>query len=254
MIPVQTIVDRISSALDAEGFSRYNFDDDFAPAINSAQEWLVSAYSRVFNENKFSEENLKELIRIRMWVTSTYSRVAINETELGASVWSIVAVYPELTSRVGYTGTLATSDDVEKSAYCPSASYLKSYKSAKRTTLEKVNVNRNNPFAQGNEIDTCADTKEYSYLLFVDYSGAYTPSPLWELEILPNVGLEPVAIAYLEQPTEITLITDSLQFPPSITNLVVDKSLEFISRKQGDNTTLKDVSSEDVSVLMQLTT
>lgn len=250
-ILVQTIIDRASSALDAEDFNRYDFENDFAPAINYAQEWLVSAYSRVFNENKFSEENLKELLRIRVWKTSIFSRVSMNIVDLGEDVWSIVAVYPE----IEYDGTTIPAQPNNKlSVYCKDLSYKKSYKSAKRSTLEKVNINRENPFAHGNEVDVCAGTRTYSYVLFVDYSGSYTASPIWELEIQPNIGQELVAISYLAQPPAITLITESLPFPASLTNILTDKVLEFISRKQGDNTNLKGISDKELAQLLNLTT
>ena len=47
MIPVTTIINRIKSALDAEGFDHYKFNEDFKPAINYAQDWITQLYSRV---------------------------------------------------------------------------------------------------------------------------------------------------------------------------------------------------------------
>jgi hypothetical protein len=62
MIPVQTIVDRVTSILDAEGSDRYLFDQDFKPAINLTKDWVVAVFNKAFADKKLSEENLKELV------------------------------------------------------------------------------------------------------------------------------------------------------------------------------------------------
>jgi hypothetical protein len=247
-ILVQDIVDRCESALDAEGFQRYTFDNDFLPAINYAKEWLVSAFNRAFADTKLSEESLRELVKVRVWIASPYSRITYNDTTVGDKLWSIFAVYPKIT----YAGTLAAAPAGSVSVYCPNASYIKSYKSAKRGTLEEVNQNRLNPFAAGNEVNLCGETTDYLYTFAVDYNGAYTSTPAHELEVYPSVALEPVALAYLAFPTDIDDETDYLPFPETMTNLVVNKALEWISYKQGDNTTLKMVSDEDVKTLVGL--
>ena len=246
----QTLVTQSQSALDAEGFDRYEWERDFRPAVNYAKDWLVTAFNRVFSQNKLSEEILRELIKADVFITSLYSRIAIDYLITGRRVWSIMAVYPEIT----YAGTLPAQPTPSQSVYCPSVSYLKSYYSAKRKTFEGVNKDRNNPFAHGNEIDECPDTKEYAYVAFANYNNSYSSVPVWELEILPEYAQKTAAVVYLYYPPEIINITDSVPFPESLTNLMVAKILDWISFKQGDNTNLKGVSDKDIKELITLMT
>lgn len=246
-IAVQTIVDRCASALDAEGFDRYQFDLDYMPAINYAKEWIVSAFNKAFSQTKLSEESLRELVKVRIFRASIYSRVNFNSTITGDRIWSVFAVYPE-TEYAGTLGAIPTTTSV----YCPLASYTKSYKSAKRGTLEEVNRNRLNPFVDGNEVNVCAETRNYLYTFAVDYNGSYTSTPTFELEVYPSISTQPVAIAYLVFPEDIDDITDYIPFPEAMTNIVVNKTLEWIAYKQGDNTTLKAVTDEDVNTLISL--
>lgn len=250
-IAVVDIIRRIESALDAEGFERYQFEEDFRPAINYAKDWLVSAFNRIFAENKRTEEVLRELVRARVFITSEFSRVAINPSHTLDELWSILGVYP----KIEYHGTLRSINPGTRgiSLHCPNASYIRSYKSAKRLTLEQININRRNPFVVGNEVDICEETMEYAYTAFCDYNGGYSTTPDWELEIFPSVVNEPVAIVYIAYPEEIVNETDVLPFPESLTNLVVNKSLDWIAYKQGDGTNLKGVTAEDLNVLIKLT-
>jgi muconolactone delta-isomerase len=247
-ISVQDIITQTESALDAEGFERYQFVQDYMPAINYAKDWMVSAFNRVFAENKRSEEILRELVRARVFVTSEYSRVAINPTDTDDELWSVLAVYP----KIQYMGSIINPTTTGQSTYCPNASYLRSYKSAKRLTLEQININRRNPFVSGNEVEICDETMEYAYTAFSDYNNGYETTPAWELEIFPSVEREPVAIVYLAYPQPVTAITDTLPFPVSLTNLVVTQVLDWISYKQGDNTNLKGVTDQDLNLLMKL--
>jgi len=77
-IPVQTIIDRCTALLDAEGSDHYKFDKDFKPAINNAQVWLMNLYNRLFGEKKISEESLSELTVIKVFKASVYSRLSFS--------------------------------------------------------------------------------------------------------------------------------------------------------------------------------
>lgn len=246
MIPVTTIISQIESALDAEGFDHYKFDEDYKPAINYAQGWLTQLYSRVMGDKKFSEENLIDLTYIRVWKTSIYGRIDFDVVDMGGELWTVLAVYPEAEVTGSENPPAVPLDGL---SYPTDYLYLKSYYSAKRVTLEIVNENRGNPFTKGNEIIT-GDLKSYSYTMILDFNGIVK-----ELEVQPSTGArQTVAVAYLLQPTDITATTDSVKFPISMTNLIVEKSLEWISYKQGDRTNLNGVTDKDVSKLIQLTT
>ena len=77
-IYVQTVIDNCQALLDAENSDRYLFDNDFKPAINDTQRWLVLLYNKIFGLNQISEESLKELISIRCFKASNYSRISVS--------------------------------------------------------------------------------------------------------------------------------------------------------------------------------
>jgi len=246
MILASSIVSRIESALDAEGFSQYEFDEDFKPAINYAQDWITQLYSRVLGEKKFSEENLRELSYVRVWKTSIYGRIDFDAPDMGGELWSILAVYPECEVVGSENPPLIPLSSL---SYPTDYTYLSSYYSALKSTVEKVNENRKNPFTKGNEKIT-GELKSYSYTSFMDYN-----SIVKEIEVQPSTGArQTVAVCYLLKPTDITASTDYVLFPQSMMAIIVDKALNFISWKQGDRTNLDGVTDKDVQALITLTT
>lgn len=242
-IQVPTIITQVESALDATGFDRYTWEDDFKPAINYSKDWLVSAFNRVFAKDKKSEETLRELIYVDVIRTNNLSRILLSETQTqtGRNLWSIKAIYP----KIDYVGTLTDQTDLSVSMYSENAIYENSYKSASRKTLEQINANRHNPFSAGNNLELCEDYLDYAYVMFENY-----------VQIYPAIPNEDVGFVYLAYPSDVSGNTpedaDPLPFPELLTNLIVNKVLDWIAYKQGDNTNLKGVTDQDVQMLMNL--
>jgi hypothetical protein len=247
MIPVQTIVDRVTSILDAEGSDRYLFDQDFKPAINLTKDWVVAVFNKAFADKKLSEENLKELVKTKVWTTSTFSRINIDPSVI--NVWSILGIIPKPTVYPAASiPTVGVNPDT--STLETGVSYISSEFSARRLTVEEWNENKNNVFEAGNNVLTTSFT-EYAYLNQGDYSSTnYTTAG--EIEVRPSVPTEFVAITYLRYPLDINVIGDSIEFPQTLTDLVVNKVLNYISFKQGDQTNLFSVSGSEVATLVKL--
>ena len=247
MIPVQTIVDRVTSILDAEGSDRYLFDQDFKPAINLSKDWVVAVFNKAFADKKLSEENLKELVKTKVWTTSTFSRINIDPKVI--NVWSILGIIPKPTVYPAASiPTVGVNPDT--STLETGVSYISSEFSARRLTIEEWNENKNNVFEAGNNILTTSFT-EYAYLNQGDYSSTnYTTAG--EIEVRPSVPTEFVAITYLRYPLDINVIGDSIEFPQTLTDLIVNKVLNYISFKQGDKTNLFSVSGSEVATLVKL--
>jgi hypothetical protein len=129
-ILVKTLNDRILSALDAEGSERYTFDQDLKYSINESMEILITWCNRAFGEKKLSPESLRELVKIKVWQTSYYSRVAFNAKDVGHDFWTIFAVYPKIETNRGLSGT--TLNNKSESKFRPDVSFISSLKSAKR--------------------------------------------------------------------------------------------------------------------------
>ncbi len=247
MIPVQTIVDRVTSILDAEGSDRYLFDQDFKPAINLTKDWVVAVFNKAFADKKLSEENLKELIQTKIWTTSTFSRVRIDPSVV--NVWTILGIKPKPT--VHPLLSIPTAGvNPDTSTLETGVSYISSDFSARRLTIEEWNENKNNIFEAGNNIVTTSFT-EYAYLNYGDYSSStYTTSG--EIEIRPNIPTEFVGITYLRYPADVSSIGDNIEFPETLVTLIVNKVLNYISFKQGDKTNLFSVSGAEVATLAKL--
>lgn len=247
MIPVQTIVDRVTSILDAEGSDRYLFDQDFKPAINLTKDWVVAVFNKAFADKKLSEENLKELVQTKIWTTSTFSRIHIDPAVV--NVWTILGIKPKPTVYPS-TSIPTVGGTPDASTLEAGVSYISSDFSARRLTVEEWNENKNNIFEAGNNITTVSFT-EYAYLNQGDYSSsAY--STAGELEIRPDISTEFVGITYLRYPADVTLIGDNIEFPQTLTDIIVNKVLNYISFKQGDRTNLFTVSGQEVATLAKL--
>jgi len=229
MIYVSDIIERIESALDAENSDRYLFENDYKPAINYAQEWLVSLFNSAFSLNKLSEESLKELVKVSVFRTSDLSRVSMDEDEMNLKIWSVLSIFIDIQYRL--RGNLPTQSDVSISQYISNASYITANYQAKRTTLEKSIKNKNNPFEQGNSIVTCEDLIEYAYINFADYTGGYNPSK--------KILITPTSI---EADEDKEFIIDD-----STTQLTVTSDAESYSEILEDWKTLIDGSALDVT-------
>jgi hypothetical protein len=244
MIAVNDIVSRIASALDAENSDRYTFNEDYAPAINTSVEWIQTVFNKAFSENKLSEESLQDLVRTVVYQTSSISRVYIDQSVLGFDVWSVLKINPE--PFIFPEGAVVTPTAPLDSLYREDLIFLKSDYSAKRLTTEQWEGSKKNIFELGNN-SMIGSFKTYSYLPYSDYQGGKP-----ELEISPSIPNQFVGIQLLKYPTPISLETDNVEYPKNLINLVVQKALNFISFKQGDQTNLYSVSSRDIQVLVSL--
>lgn len=254
MIATQTLVDKIEAALDAEGSDRYEFDRDYVHAINYSIDWMVSVFNAAFGSNKLSEESLRELVKIRIWQTSQHSRVYIDEdsiTGLCHQVWTILGVLAEpVTSPNLPASALPTAFE---SKLVQGYRFISSQYPAKRLTIEEWYSNRDNPFVSGNSVfSTSSSMRSYAYMNFMDYQGSQCSDGNIEIEIKPFLVNKYVAIAYLKRPEYISDISNDVEFPPSLTNMIVDSALKWIAFKQGDNTNLWSVSERDTDQLTQL--
>ncbi len=210
MIQVQDLVDAMKFELDAEGSDRYLFDTDFKPAINSAMNWLVSVFNRAFEENKLSGENLRDLIKTRIWVANNFSRVKFDENVVNEKLWSYLAVIPKPVVYPNQAPPTLPNDYT--SIFMPDVAYVKSDFSASKLTIEKWNENKKNIFEPGNNLMT-NELVNYAYLTDIDYSTDTTYTQDKEIEIRPDVSGEFVALSYLKVPSDVVTINDTIEFP-----------------------------------------
>lgn len=249
-IPVADIITFLKSSLDSEGSQRYLFEQDYRPAINSAIDLVVALFNVAFADKKLSPEQLRELTKVGVWQANEYSRIAYKESEVGYPFWTLVAIYPKPVTNVSPSSVAITDKSISK--FQKGISYIKANYVAKRLTLEEWNDNKDNAFMPGNDLLQGSTLSEYAYLDFANYSSdSYTGNggeP--EIQVRPDVPNELVAIAFLKVPKKIVLESDSVEFPVSLTQMISDLALNFISVKQADQTTLWGVSTQNIQRLI----
>jgi hypothetical protein len=249
MISVQDIVDRAKSELDAEGSDRYLFDQDFKPAINSAVEWITAVFNAAFSNKKLSEEQLRELIRTVVWQMSEFSRFYFDPVATGDKLWSVIGISPKPT--VHPVLPLVPTSAPEKSVFRGDMSFISSEFSTNRMTPEQWNEGSQNVFEAGNTIldDSLV---VYAHKNPSNYGSSNYDAGGEEFEIRPSVAKEYIGLEYLRYPEPVVLITDFIAYPNSLIDLIVNKTLNVISVKQGDQTNLFSVTQQDISTLVSI--
>lgn len=250
-ISVQEINNRCLAKLDAEGSDRYTFDQDIKHAINGTIEEIVTWFNSAFATKKLTPESLRELVKVRVWQTNKFSRVSFDSHVVGDLLWTIVAIYPEIKTNKSSTSASTPSTDAE-SKFRPEITFVSSLKSAKRLTHEEWNQNSQNAFMPGNSI-LKGSLSEYGYLDFANYtSTSYVKTDKTEIQIRPDVPNKLIAIAYLKYPSPVSSINDTIEFPSSLTELITEIALNKISVKQGDQTNLFGITSQNINRLISL--
>lgn len=248
MISALELIPKIEAALDAEGSDRYSFERDYKFAINYAVEFWISVMNSLLGDNKLSEENVRELVKTKVFQTSKYSRIHFDQTELNEEIWSIIAIYPEPVLDPALDPLVNPTP--ENSIFVPDTVFVESDYDAARLTPEQWSKKNKNVFMQGSKALVDTDFKNYSYRNFsTDRPGDDPTEIIEEIEISPSLDNQLVAVKYVTYPTPIENESDIIPFPKTMSNLMIVRALKFISFKQGDGTNLWKVSSEEMSQL-----
>lgn len=251
-IVAQVIIDGVSAEIDAQGSQRWLVDLDYVPALNNAQKVITGYLATAYAERRISEESLRELIYPRIWQTNQYGRVHINEGSnivgVPTFIWGITAVYGE-PGTIPATPTI-TPTAPEVSLYRGDVSWDFSGFPAKRLSTEEIGKARNNSFAAGNELMAAGPNRTYSYCIIGNARSTSYPIDGWEIEIAPKsrTSHKLVCIAFLKTPNVVVDNTSTLEFPTSLTDLLIKQTCKELSVKagDGDRASLYNVTSQMV--------
>jgi len=224
---------------------------DIIPAINAAVKWLTSVVNSAYGQDKIGEEFFRELSTSGVFRTSNTSRVSL--AIFPSEVWSILAIYPNpVTSVISGVPTPVTPDST-RSYLLNNKLHVTAETSCKRLNLEEWATNYGNPFEagyEGNQI--CDDLKLYAYLTPINYQQTSSSFRTQELEIRPSLSNKEVTIFWAKKPPQIVTLADEISFPHSVFQLLFDKALNYIAYKQGDQTNLFGVTSQDINQLLNV--
>jgi len=254
-ILASNIFSLVRSALDAEGSEYYTDQQDLIPAINSGQSFLIYLINAQLGAKKFAEEYYRELIKSRVWQSSIYSRVDVTlpATSPLEKVWSILSITVEPELNIPFVAANVIGGlSVER----PDLLYVKDGYACGRLTMEEWVENAGNPFMEGYTAEPNTLNKDYAYLTHVSYANTSPAIPFAspnEIEIRPPVPSSPVVIAFVKLPTPVQLASDNLDFPESMTDLLVKATLREIAFKQGDRTTISSLSTQDMMAMLKNT-
>lgn len=249
-IASQDIANQMRFALDAEGSDHYDDTLDIIPAINASVRWIVGVINVALGEKKISEESLSDISIARVMQTSKDSRIEIES--IPDDVWTILAIYPlPTTDSTGQPPVVQLDEKV--SVHRSDLYHVESDFDAGRLTIEEWNTNKNNPFAAGNIVvdSDCPDIIDYGYLNPIKYFKDGTATSNKDLEIRPYIDKGLATVVYAKTPTPIASLSDSIELPTSVFQVVFNKALQYIAYKQGDGTSLNDITTSDVQTLIQ---
>jgi hypothetical protein len=248
MISAQELRNQMAFALDAEGSDYYRDDLDYIPAINASIKWMTSVVNLTLGEDKLGEEFFRDIAYSGIFQTNNYSRISL--TTFPTEPWTILAVYPRpVTDTINnnFPSVLQT-----ESAYRPDLVYVNSTQDCKRLTIEEWSRNRENPFEAGYEGTSIATPLiKYAYLAPYNHTNSNTGNRSQEIEIRPAIPNQLAAIFWVKKPEPITSLSDNIEFPSSVFQLLFDKALQYIALKQGDGTTIFTATASDMQLLLK---
>jgi hypothetical protein len=249
MILAQDLRNQLAFALDAEGSDHYRDDLDYIPAINAASKWATNLVSFAYGQNKISEEFFRDISYSGVFKTNNNSRVSL--ASFPSEVWTILAIYIDPTLET-ISNTPTPTPDIHRSYYLSEYVHVYSNLDCKRLSIEEWAKNRENPFEAGYGGDQiCESLRRYAYLSPINYRPSSSELQYsQELEIRPRLVNKNVTVFWAKRPTPITSLSQNVDFPSSMFQILFDKALNYIAYKQGDQTNLYSVSSADIQQLI----
>jgi len=224
----------VRAMLDDDNSGRYSEASDLTPFVNSAINHLVMVCNAAFEQKKLSPESLRELTKTAIITTtgvgSTKQAVV---TSIMSELWTILGIEPDPEITTGPDRLVATRN-----------------KLATRMTLEAWNDAGSDPFSASTLQSVPADFLRPGYL----GPGHYTSDTDYQVLIRPAslFAANKVAVWYLKNPTKVTSGASSIEFPQSVFNLLVEKTLNYLSRQHSPDSKYNAITDKEIMQLITL--
>lgn len=244
MILASEIFTAVRAHLDDDNSGRYTVTNDLAPAINAAIKYLIAVFNAGFEQKKISPESLRELVRLDVVdVSGTGNTLRADVTSVCTDLWTILGV--ELSAQ-GLVTTTIVEEDVHFYPY--DFEGLKG-KFAKRLTLEEWEERSEDPFSPGTVQSIPSIFMRPAYL----GPGKYYNDGKDYIFIRPaSMVVDNIGIWYLKNPTVVTGLASEIEFPQSLFQLLVDKTLGYISLQHGSESKYGQNVEKDLMQLIQV--
>lgn len=230
MILASDVVADLEFLLDDENSERYDFDNNFKPAINAAARYIMSAFDKAFERGILSPTVFGELLFGEKITPSSITGLDASKVVVTvASIWRLVGVDPapifETNDYVGPTKSLA-----------------------KYRTFDMAANPEEDPFEAGSAQST--DLAQYSFtsINIVDPSG----TPARNLIVRPELAGD-CAVVYLSNPTKVTLTTSNIEFPYILYQPLLMKAYSYLMIQAGKEALSNiQIADKDVQELVAL--
>jgi hypothetical protein len=231
MILASDVFSDVQSYLDDDNSGRYDTIKDLAVPLNGAVSFFMNVFAAAFAQKKVSEETLRDLCVTKiLTVTGTNTKKADLSTIV--DLWKIWGVEPDPIV-LGSPSVLSEPRN----------------RFAARLTIEQWDDSLQDPFSPGTGVSIHPDFVRPSYVGPAQFFG---DGKLY-LMIRPAsvFTANNVCIYYLKNPTKVISGASQVEFPYSMRALVVDKTLQYMSRQHGPESVLGKISEKDVMQLLQ---
>jgi hypothetical protein len=261
LIRLSHIDQQVLARLDAEGTDHFELSLDRIPAYRGAQERISSILSAGLEAKKFSGEALRDLNYTTVFQTSERGQIDVDSLialpPLEHKAWTIVAVHPEFES---YQEQVLVGDNIPTNSLLRNdIRFVRPLKSAKHYTQAQESAVQKNVFLPGNEVIT-GEAKEWGFV-FGTKAEATGQQVGRTLRIMdhPAGTRRLVAVSYIKAPARIPDIlsendplydTYELEWPESMSELIIAVSLRILAMKQGDQTTLYGLNTQEMGLLL----
>jgi hypothetical protein len=225
----------IRAQLDDDNSGRYSEVNDLTPIVNQAINYLITLFNAGFDQKKIQPESLQELIRtVIVTASGTGSVKQLLVTSVQPTIWTVLGVDPDPDTQ-GSSPVL----------YVDSKNRM-----ATRMSISAWNEACEDPFAAGTAQDIPAGLIRASYI----GPGRFLSTTDFHILVRPASVFtnNQAAIWYLQNPTLVTSGSTNIDFPRSMFNWLVQKSLNYLSLQQGPESKLGPVTEKEISLLGSL--
>lgn len=263
MIPLSYADGQVLARLDAVGSDGYDLGTDRIPAFNGAQQLLTATLNAGFDTRKPTGEGLRDLNKTAVFQTSEFGQIAIDQLlDRGSQkLWTVIGVHPEFQAAID--PQLVIDLIPTNSLLRTDIRFVKAIKSAKRITQEEVGMADKDVFSAGNSmIDETSPDYQYAYYLSGTAFTSVGQNVGTTLSVIRhNPGTRKlVGVSYLKVPEMVPNMVDELdplyattqlEWPDSISELLINLVLKLLAIKTGDNTTQYTLTQNEVGQLLQ---